>query len=363
MKKICLSNLYRKVLLLFAIFAIIVLCSCTSKDSISEPDFADRYLNAYKQYQNASCPLQKDKIKHYVYFARDREAIKNHPFLFIERFEGAQIKYTWKQLEPEKGQYDFSIIWEDFHYLLGYNKKLWIQLQDATFSPKRIPVPDYLVTDEYDGGAIEHLNNEGEVDGWVAKRWNQNVQYRFSLLLNALGQAFDGKIGGINLQESAIEISKENDPSFTPELYVQSLKIRMLAIKRAFPHSVTLQNANFMPGEWLPWEDFGYLRSIYEYGEEIGVGLSAPDLMVQRRGQLNHALAMMHEGYFSVPIGISVQDGNYIGKTNNMEVVTERENIVPMLHAFAKDFLKVDYMFWSYQEPYFTEDVMPCFQP
>jgi hypothetical protein len=33
-----------------------------------------------------------------------------------------------------------------------------------------------------------------------------------------------------------------------------------------------------------------------------------------------------------------------------------------MLHAFAKDFLKVDYMFWAHQEPYFTEDVLPCLE-
>ncbi len=136
----------------------------------------------------------------------------------------------------------------------------------------------------------------------------------------------------------------------------------MLDLKNAFPNSTTLQNANFMPGEGLPWEDLGYLRSIYEYGEEIGVGLSAPDLMIQNRNQLNNALAMMHEGDFSVPIAISVQDGNYIGKTNNHDVIDERNNIVPMLHAFAKDFLRVDYMFWSHQEPYFTEDVIPCFE-
>ena len=89
----------------------------------------------------------------------------------------------------------------------------------------------------------------------------------------------------------------------------------MLALKKAFPSSTTMIYANFIPGEWLPWNDKGYLRSIYQYGEEIGVGLGGPDLMVTRKGQLNHALAFMHEGQYTVPIGIAVQDGNYIGKT------------------------------------------------
>ena len=128
--------------------------------------------------------------------------------------------------------------------------------------------------------------------------------------------------------------------------------------------------ANFLPGEWLPFNDKGYLKDIYRYGESIGVGLGGPDLMVTRKGQLNHALAQMHEGNFSVPLGIAIQDGNYIGKTgadsnyNSEKDQREmtRKNIVPMLHAFAKDFLKVDYMFWANQQPYFDEDVIGCFK-
>jgi hypothetical protein len=142
----------------------------------------------------------------------------------------------------------------------------------------------------------------------------------------------------------------------------------MLALKKAFPQSTTMQYANFMPGEWLPWEDKGFLRSIYQYGQEIGVGLGGPDLMVQRKAQLNHALAMMHENNYTVPLGIAVQDGNYIGKTGADQDYNEhtdnrhnkRENIVPLLHAFAKDFLHVSYMFWVHQQPYLNEDVIPC---
>lgn len=90
--------------------------------------------------------------------------------------------------------------------------------------------------------------------------------------------------------------------------------------------------------------------------------------MVARKGQLNHALAQMHEGDFSVPLGIAVQDGNYVGKTGadidyneHQDKGMTRDNIVPLLHAFSKDFLNVDYMFWTNQKPYFQEDVIPCF--
>lgn len=329
---------------------------------------SNRYLDVYKHYLDATCPLVKDSIKHFVYFARDRELIHNHPFLAVQRIAGAQIMYSWRQLEPKSGEYDFSIIKEDYNYLLSHGKKLFIQFQDVTFDTKYKAIPDYLLTNEFDGGCTESFNDNGVADGWVAKRWNSKVQYRFALLMNELGKEFDGKIEGINLQESSIGVNNKTDASFTNEHYTESLKINMLALKKAFPKSTTMQYANFMPGEWLPWEDKGYLRSIYQYGQEIGVGLGGPDLMVTRKAQLNHTIAMMHENHFTVPLGIAIQDGNYIGTTgadNNYDErikneEKKRENIVPLLHAFAKNFLHVSYMFWVNQEPYFSEDVIPC---
>lgn len=275
--------------------------------------------------------------------------------------------YPWQQLEKSEGKYDFSKIRSDLKYLKSYDKTLFIQLQDVSFSAKYKPVPKYILGQKYDGGVVPSLAN-GKTIGWVSKRWNPNVQERYAALLSALGDEFDGEIEGINLQESAIEVSKKTDPTFSPKVYAEALKSRMKALKTAFPTSTTMQYANFMPGEWLPWEDEGYLRGLYETGQEIGVGLGAPDLMFKRKGQLNHAIAMMHEGEFTVPIGIAIQDGNYVGSTGADEHFKDRkthenetQSMVPLLHAFAKDFLNVDYMFWVAQKPYFQDQVLPCF--
>ena len=330
---------------------------------------SEKYKDAYKKYSNFTCPIPQDSIHNFVYFSRGRELIVNHPLLFMSRFLGAQIMYSWKELEPKKGMYDFSIIKEDIAYLKKYRKKLFIQLQDATFDERYKAVPDYLLTDEYDGGAVFQYDDDGKPEGWIAKRWNKKVQERFALLIMALGNQVNEKIEGINLQETAIGVNSKTDSSFTEAAYIQGIKNNMLALKKAFPNTTTMIYANFIPGEWLPFNDKGYLKSIYEYGEKIGVGLGGPDLMVTRKGQLNHALTQMHEGKFTVPLGIAIQDGNYIGKTgadkdyneNSIKANKGRKNIVPMLYAFAKDFLKVSYMFWANQKPYFEEDVIPCF--
>ncbi|MEL6573986.1 MAG: hypothetical protein AAFQ64_20250 [Pseudomonadota bacterium] len=322
---------------------------------------AERYLEAHTAYDAATCPIPDDNIQHFVYFARDRGAIRGHPLLSSDRFAGAQIMYPWRELEPRRGRYDFSDIRKDLDYLAQYEKQLFIQLQDASFWHRYKPVPRYLLDDAYDGGATEQYFEDGTVDGWVAKRWSPKVRERFAALMVALGDEFDGQIAGINLQESAIGVSAETDPTFAPEAYAAGLQANMTALKAAFPTSVTMQYANFMPGEWLPWEDEGFLQGIYDHGEAIGVGLGTPDLLMERKGQLNHPLAMMHEGTFTVPLGIAIQDGNYIGATNSSAQVPDRVSLVPKLHAFAADFLEVDYMFWVNQEPYFQDDVLGCF--
>lgn len=341
-------------------FLVTTLVATTAMPALSKDNPAERYADVYKRYTSATCPIVADGIKNFVYFSRDRDAIKNHPLLTNSRFAGAQIMYSWRNLEPEEGRYDFSEIKADVDYLARHGKRLFIQLQDASFSPEYRPIPQYLLTDRYDGGVSAQCTERGELEGWVAKRWNAQLQTRFAALLKALGREFDGKIEGINLQETAVEVTSKSDASFAPARYFDAVKTNMRALKVAFPKSTTMVYANFMPGEWLPWDDKGYLRGLYRFGDEIGVGLGGPDLMVTRKGQLNHALAMMHEHSFAVPLGIAVQDGNYIGETNTASVVGKRKNLVPMLHAFAADFLKVNYMFWVNQEPYFTEDVLPC---
>src|SRR3974390_2270935 len=134
---------------------------------------------------------------HYVFFNRDRERISEATFLGTKAFEGAQLKYTWRELEHEKDRYDFSAIQHDLAFLQAKGKQLFLQLQDASFDPKIIPVPAYLLNDaQYNGGADKQYGAEEDgkeqprPSGWVARRWDPAVQERFHRLLIALGKAF-----------------------------------------------------------------------------------------------------------------------------------------------------------------------------
>jgi hypothetical protein len=224
-------------------------------------------------------------VHHYVFFDRERERISEESFLSTQAFEGAQLKYTWRELEPQKDNYDFSAIRKDLAFLTSKGKKLFIQLQDVTFSAQRVFVPEYLRTPEYNDGVAPQ------------------------------------------------------------------------ALKRAFPKSVVMQYANFMPGEWLPGEDKSYLRSVYKAAQEIGVGVGGPDLLPFKRPQLNHAYPLIKDSSGKVPTGIAVQEGNYA----EANPATGQRPTIAELLQFATNNLKVNYVFWCTEEPYYSKEVIPFF--
>jgi hypothetical protein len=308
-------------------------------------------------------------VHHYIFFGQDREKLKEaSAFLETKAFEGAQVAYSWRQLEPEKDNYDFSMIREDLAFLTSKGKKLFIQFQDVTFSESRINVPRYLLREaRYNGGADKqyHVNDGDEehakVAGWMARRWDPAVQDRFHKLLSALGKEFDGRVEGINLAETSSGVGQTGrlfPKGFTFEIYRDAIITNMKALKRAFPKSVVMQYANFMPGEWLPTEDKGYLRAVYKSARESNVGVGGPDLLPYRPWQRQHSYPLIRASAGIVPTGIAVQDGNY----DDLDRTTGKRATISELLKFATEYLKVDYIFWCTQEPYYSSELLPFFK-
>jgi hypothetical protein len=303
----------------------------------------------------------------YIFFGQDREALPTSTAIKSPFFEGAQIAYTWKILEPEKGHYDFSAIESDLDWLAKCGKRLFVQIQDVSFYEFIMNIPDYLRSDTFGGGASRQYeftndNDDGALPaGWVSRRWDANVSSRYFLLLSELGKNFDGRIAGINMPETSVDFGSTGryfPAGFSPEIYRDAIKSYMRAAKGAFKKSIVMQYANFMPGEWLPREDRGYLSSIYEYGKAIGVGLGGPDVKVNKKAQMDHSYRLLPSVSGNVVTGIAVQYGNY-EESNPM---TGRKVTIADIYRFCQEVLKIDYIFWSTQEPYFERDVLPYLQ-
>jgi hypothetical protein len=305
------------------------------------------------------------EVHHYVFFAKERTRLTEPSFVGLKSLEGAQLKYSWRELEPQQDAYDFGPVRHDLDVLKANGKRLFVQIQDVSFDANIVPVPKYLLEEsQYHGGADKQYDfaNDDEARatpaGWVARRWDPAVSERFHKLLLALGREFDGQVEGVNLAETAVEFGQTGrwyPSSFTPVIYRDAVLTNMAVLKRAFPKSVVMVYANFMPGEWLPDDDHSYLRSVYQRAKELNVGVAGPDLLPYKPGQMRHSYPLIRECAGVVPTGIAVQWGNY--QYENPK--TGRQVSIAELAGFATGYLKANYIFWCTQEPYYSDKLLP----
>jgi hypothetical protein len=120
---------------------------------------------------------------------------------------------------------------------------------------------------------------------------------------------------------------------------------------------VALVYANFMPGEWRPTNDRGYLVAVYRAARELGLGVGGPDVLPHRVGQLKSSYPLIRESSGVVPVGMAVQDGNL----EEMNPATGNRVTVAELLDFAMNTLQAHYLFWGIQEPFYSTEVMPFF--
>lgn len=297
----------------------------------------------------------------YVFFRDERARIAEPTFLANANIAGAQLWFTWRELEPARDRYDFAELRERLAFLQRHGKRLVVQLQENSFSQRK-HVPEYLLTDTaFHGGVAAKYEGESAADprfgGWVARRWDPAVRERFARLLDALGREFDGRIEALVIDETAIGMGIPSlQPSgYTDAGYAAGIRAITSDARRAFPHSCVIMYANFMPGEWLPGDDKGYLRSVHAHADSIGAGVGGPDLMPHRRGQRNHVLALIAARRPGVIAALAVQDGNLAEVNPN----TGTPVTVSELYAYARDALRLDFLFWGTEEPYYSRDVLP----
>ena len=300
--------------------------------------------------------------KHFIFFSRDREGIHDSSFYLHPGITGAQITYPWRILEPSKDAYNFKEIEEDIAFLRLHGKKLFVQVQDVTFDSTRFNVPSYLLKDPvYNDGANAQYgftpDGRPVKAGWVARRWDPAVAARFHLLLQQLARQFDGKIEGINLPETAVDLPEAGElrpPGFTRANYVAAIKQNMQVLKSSFKKSVPLLYANFMPGDSRS-DSKADLEAVYQYARQIKLGMGGPDIKVYRPFQMANSYPLIRDMAGIAPTGVAVQEGNY----SVINPKTGKPVTLPEIMDFATGYLKLSYIFWCTEEPYYRKEVLP----
>lgn len=273
--------------------------------------------------------------------------------------KGVQIIYPWKQLEPKKNVYDFSQIKEDLKLLTQVHKKLFIQIQDRSFSPDIFNVPDYIREEGiYHGGVEMQYDFPGEgkkiTTGWVSRMWDPAVRERYKLLLQKLAIEFDGKVYGINLPETSTDFDPEHAPKdFTENKYFYSVIDVMMYLRKNFQKSIVIQYVNFLPGEWD--NDHQYMYRLFELAMKYHIGLGGPDVVPYKRSQMKNSYPFFQKYKDKILAAFAIQEPDYTytnPKTGNFYSFDE-------FYSFATTQLGASILFWNMEEPFFSTQLLP----
>lgn len=275
------------------------------------------------------------------------------PLLQRPDIQGVQVVISWRSLEPKKDHYNFSQIAKDLKLIDAARKKLFVQVQDHFFRPRNPGIPAYILHNPiYHGGITRQSDHPGEGkapgSGWVADQWNPKVRQRFQRLLFALAKKFDGKIHGINLPESSIDINIRRHPAgFTCDEYFQAELDNMKAAKEAFTRSYVVQYVNFWPCEWN--NDRNYMSRVFAFAQRHGIGLGGPDVIPYWPGQMKNSYPFFHRYKNKlVLIAMAVQGATLTYRNPKTgQPFTEDE-----FRKFARDYLGANIIFWSISSPW-----------
>lgn len=200
-------------------------------------------------------------------------------------FTGIKAFWTWSDLEPSEGVYDFSAIFAHLNEFRTWSPqpKLVIQIKERDFhttTPKSMPA--YVVED---GGYLIRDDDKRRV---IPAAWRDAYKIPFKNLITAMSSAINPETGltlnedplleGIILSETALGMGGKlraddlNTPDNPAEsVYVNGLLETILHAKSLFPNTIIFQNANWLQG--IP----EYMQYFVDRLAENGIGISGPD--------------------------------------------------------------------------------------
>jgi hypothetical protein len=244
---------------------------------------------------------------------------------------GIMKRYTWRSLEPSKGNYDFSAIKRDLDWASAYGMKLVVMIEDKTFKLER-PNPAYL----------DSLTPRNRAGGYTVVRWNPTVVARMKALMQALGR-FDSHwaFEGVALQETALSFDDPilNKYAYTPEKYRDAYIGILTAGANAMPRSRMFWFMNFFPRR----QD--YIGTVAAAVADKGVVMGGPDVLPD-----NAALKKLTYPFYDkfkdrMPMFGQVEAMCYSHLHTTSGYKTKYWTMAE-LFRFARDRMHADYMIW-----------------
>jgi len=259
---------------------------------------------------------------------------------------GIQVRYSWAELEKSYGVYDFTSIEKRLSELSSKNKRLMILLELKSWGANTALVPDYLKNNPiYEGGVFPYSNNNSlKVIGNNIKLWNPLIRDRLAALISALGKRFNSHeyFEGIGLTETSVGHPINPITSTKMDDYYDNLLVLNKKMRGSFPNTMTFQFAN---------HPRPLLTSLVGELKGMKSALGCPDVFIEDPG-LNFpgdqwSPPGVYEYYSEnsglMPLTVQVEGSNY--EDTRWDGTGYKPTVLELL-SFARNTLKVNYIFW-----------------
>lgn len=208
---------------------------------------------------------------------------------------------------------------------------------------------------KYQGGLVAQVDNSGEGKaqgyGWVAIQWNTALRKRYQDLLFELAKEFDGRITGINLPETAVDIDMKQDKTgFSCDRYFSAELDNIKFARQVFKKSYVVQYVNFCPCEWD--NDRQYMSRFFNFASKNKIGLGGPDIVPYQSAQMKNAYPFFnrYKGKLDL-VAMAVQEPTLTYTNPKTKKAFTQEEFT----NFAENDLGANIIFWSTTTPWLKQ--------
>lgn len=279
---------------------------------------------------NAEAAARKYHPGHYIAFLR---GIDSQSVMLSSQKPGVRgymKRYTWRELEPSEGNYNFSEIQSDLNWARAYGMQLIVMIEDKTFVPER-PTPGYIPT-------VPNIRT-----GYTAVRWSPYVVARQKALVRALGARFDADpaFEGIAFQETSDSLNDATRRAwgYTPEKYRDAYIDLLRSAGQSLPTSRVFWFMNFLAGKQA------YLGDIANAVAAYGVVMGGPDVLPDNQALVKLTYPLYDQFQSRMPLFNQVE-GQVYAAPHMTSGYSTKYWTMSELFRYARDRLHVDYMFW-----------------
>jgi hypothetical protein len=251
---------------------------------------------------------------------------------------GVQMRYRWAELEPQEGQYNFTLVVRDLEAATHAGLQLVAMIEDKSFNGET-PTPDYLQS--------KYTVRNGN-QGYTAIRWDSYVNDRLKQLVAKLGAQFDcdPHFEGVAFQETSLGLDDDalGAAAYTPEKYRDALISLLRSASSSLPTSRVFWYMNFLP------RNQHYIDDIATAVVGTGVVMGGPDVLPDNQALNKRVYPLYEEFRGRLKLFCSMQHNSYRHRHGGGEGKGGGGNYWSMddLYLFARDKLHVNYLFWDY---------------